>query len=827
MSISKKLDTYDAKSIRVLKGLDAVRKRPGMYIGDTDDGTGLHHMAFEVIDNSIDESLAGHCDKIDIILNDDNTLTIRDNGRGIPTEIHQGEGISAAEVIMTQLHAGGKFDHDSYKVSGGLHGVGVSVVNALSEYLKLNIFRNGKEYEVEFINGKAKKPLFEKGSVSNKTGTEIQFKPSKEIFSSIIFDFKILKERSTQLAYLNSGITINLSDKREQAKEENKLLVFNYVDGVKAYVKHLDGSKSSLINEPILIHSSKEPYMVDCGFNWNDGYYERILCFTNNIQQRDGGAHLSGLKAALTRTISKYAYQSGIAKKDKLIINGEDIREGFSCILSIKIPEPKFSSQTKDKLVSSEIKPIIENIISDRLGFWLEKNPSEAKLIVGKVVKAALAREAARKAKELTRRKGALDITSLPGKLADCQDRNPDNTELFIVEGDSAGGSAKQARDRKNQAILPLRGKILNAEKSREEKIVANLECSTLISAIGAGFGEDLNPEKIRYKKIIIMTDADVDGSHIRTLLLTFFFRKMQGLIKNGYLYIAQPPLYKIKKGTNIKYVKDESQFEKELLKIGIKDSILRIRNREKNNKKELKEENLTKLVKWCKGIKDIISRIPQTYNGKHIEYAAIAGGLDESIFTNKKDSDEMAQYIAKLINRGVSSGQPHWKTVSLDKGKVGFKFERMVKKFGDEVTTDQSIIDLNFIRDNKEIKELASFFTSNDKNGISLQFFNLDCEIENRGKIERIVCPSDVLQKIKNFARDGITIQRFKGLGEMNPDQLWDTTLNPETRTLVKVMLDDEDKALTTCTDLMGDDVSARKRFIDENYKYVQNLDI
>ena len=646
---------YSADSIKVLKGLDAVRKRPGMYIGDTDDGSGLHHMIFEVVDNSIDEALAGHCDQINISLNSNGSVTVEDNGRGIPTEIHSEEKISAAEVIMTQLHAGGKFDQDSYKVAGGLHGVGVSVVNALSEKLNLKIYRNGNEYEINFKNGKAEKPLKEIGSVKNKNGTLITFSPDKNIFSNIHFDLKILRQRFREMAFLNSSITLTLSDNREADK---KVSDFHYEGGIKEFVKYLDKSKKSLIDQPMFIEGEKNKIKFSCALWWNDSYYEQILSFTNNIRQKDGGTHLSGFRSALTRVVNNYFDQQKNGRKQQVVTNSDDIREGLTSIISVKVQDPKFSSQTKDKLVSSEVRPVIESIVNEKLTDWFEQNPQVSKLILQKIQKAAEAREAARKARELTRRKSSLEITNLPGKLADCQEKDPKLSEIFIVEGDSAGGSAKQGRDRKFQAILPLRGKILNTWKSRTDKILGSTEIGTLITALGTGIGnQEFNVEKLRYHKVVIMTDADVDGSHIRTLLLTFFFKEMRGLIENGNLYIARPPLYKIKRGKDELYLMDDNELYQELINYGSKDFIFKTAKGTTFEKKDLNKE-LLKIVE----VKSLLSKIPERYDKKVLEQIAIAGCLDVKKFNDKSEkTTQAAHYIAERINISAPDFDRGW----------------------------------------------------------------------------------------------------------------------------------------------------------------------
>ncbi|MBH21539.1 MAG: DNA topoisomerase (ATP-hydrolyzing) subunit B [Rhodobiaceae bacterium] len=799
---------YDAGSIKVLKGLDAVRKRPGMYIGDTDDGSGLHHMVYEVVDNSIDEALAGHCDKVDVFLNPDGSVTVRDNGRGIPIDIHEGEGISAAEVIMTQLHAGGKFDQNSYKVSGGLHGVGVSVVNALSSFLNLKIYRNNNIYEMTFKDGTPEEKLKLTGDCDEGvSGTEITFYPSDKIFTNIKFLFQTLEHRLRELAFLNSGVEINLSDNRGVDK---KSVSMNYTGGLEEFVKYLDKSKQLLIENPISLKLEKEGLSVEISLCWNDSYHENILCFTNNIPQRDGGTHLAGLRAGLTRTINNYSGQINHAKKDKIQITGEDAREGMTCVLSVKLPDPKFSSQTKDKLVSSEIRPVVESCVNDVLGSWFEEHPNEAKNIISKIIEAAFAREAARKARELTRRKGVLDISNLPGKLADCIERDPAKSELFIVEGDSAGGSAKQGRNRDCQAVLPLRGKILNVERARFDRMLSSNEIGTLITALGTGIGKDeFDITKLKYHKIIIMTDADVDGAHIRTLLLTFFYRWMRPLIDGGYLYIAQPPLYKVSKNRSERYIKVDKELEQYLIETGLDNVIYKSGSGSEHSANDLKE-----ILKISSNVRNILVQINHKYPKFIIEECAIAGALDHKLYDNKKYSQETASYIAKRLNNKGDS-------IGLGNNWVG--------------TTNQDN-DLIFERENRGVKESYTidkqFMFSSDAialNDLSakLQEVFLKAGTIKLKDIEEIIySPTELFEKVLNNGRKGAAIQRYKGLGEMNPEQLWETTLDPDMRTLLQVKVQEADEASNLFTRLMGDEVEPRREFIQDNALRVANLD-
>ena len=798
---------YGADSIKVLKGLDAVRKRPGMYIGDTDDGTGLHHMVFEVVDNSIDEALAGHCDKINISLNADGSVTVEDNGRGIPTEIHPEEKISAAEVIMTQLHAGGKFDQDSYKVSGGLHGVGVSVVNALSSSLKLKIFRDNRAYEINFKQGAAEDPLKDIGDNNGKQGTQITFTPDTNTFTNVEFSSKILEQRFREMAYLNPLISLNYCDRREADIKEIK---FNFEGGIKEFVKYLDKSKKPLTEEPIFIEGNKNKIEFACALWWNDSYYEQILAFTNNIRQKDGGTHLSGFRSAVTRVVNNF-YEESITKKNQVTTNSDDIREGLTCVLSVKVQDPKFSSQTKDKLVSSEVRPVVESLINEKLTSWFEQNPQVVKVILQKIQKAAEAREAARKARDLTRRKSSLEISNLPGKLADCQEKDPKLSEIFIVEGDSAGGSAKQGRDRKFQAILPLRGKILNTWKSRIDKILGSTEIGTLITALGVGIGkDDFDAQKLRYHKVVIMTDADVDGSHIRTLLLTFFFKEMRDLIRNGHLYIARPPLYKIKKGKEELYLMDDNDLSDALINYGAKRYIFESSEGNKYSDKELKKE-----LKKISTAQNLLGKIPDRYNKKFIEQIAIAGCLDVSKFKdNSTASSQAAKYISKRIDIITPDFERGWEG-EFDY-KTGFTFTRKVRGVDDKVIIDMDLIKSQAIETlSKNYDEVYGMFEKPGK---------LMGESEFK---ETIYSPSQLLEIINENGKKGLSLQRYKGLGEMNPEQLWETTLDPSNRLLMQVKIDDEVESKQIFEDLMGDDVAPRRKFIEDGAASVVNLDI
>ncbi len=790
---------YGAESIKVLKGLDAVRKRPGMYIGDTDDGSGLHHMVYEVVDNSIDEALAGFATEVSVMLNPDGSVTVTDNGRGIPTDIHKEEKVSAAEVIMTQLHAGGKFDQNSYKVSGGLHGVGVSVVNALSRWLKLTIWRDGKEHFMEFKDGEAVKPLKVVGDAKGKRGTQVTFLPSPKTFTMTEFDFATLEHRLRELAFLNSGVTIILSDRRHAVEKKVEM---KYEGGVEAFVKYLDRTKKALVPAPITIRAERDGITVEAALWWNDGYHESVLCFTNNIPQRDGGTHLAGFRGALTRQITNYADKLGSARKEKVALTGDDCREGLTAVLSVKVPDPKFSSQTKDKLVSSEVRPVVESVINDGLDKWLEENPAPAKTIVGKVVEAAAAREAARKARELTRRKGALDVSSLPGKLADCQERDPAKSELFIVEGDSAGGSAKQGRNREFQAVLPLRGKILNVERARMDKMLSSAEIGTLITALGTGIGEEFDAAKLRYHKIIIMTDADVDGAHIRTLLLTFFYRQMGALIEGGNIYIAQPPLYKVARGKSEQYLKDERALEDFLIATGVEEAVLRLASGE-----EIAGTDLRKTVEYARTIRNTLDGLHSRYDRRVIEQAAIAGVLRPEITGNPKMAKSAADYIAKRLDALAEETERGW-TGEFNEA-IGFTFTRTVRGVTSVAVIDQALLG------SAEARKLDSYAPDLQK-----MFPRPTPPAILRRKDENwpIHGPVGLFEAITGAGRKGVTLQRYKGLGEMNPEQLWETTLDTNARSLLQVKIREVDAADDIFSRLMGEEVEPRRDFIQEN---------
>ena len=796
-------EEYGADSIKVLKGLEAVRKRPGMYIGDTDDGSGLHHMVYEVVDNGIDEALAGHADAVTVTLHPDDSVSVSDNGRGIPVGIHEEEGVSAAEVIMTQLHAGGKFDQNSYKVSGGLHGVGVSVVNALSDWLELRIWRDGKEHHARFERGDTVKHLEVVGDSGGKTGTEVRFLASTTTFSNLDSQFKTLENRLRELAFLNSGVKIVLEDLRHP---EPVRVEMAYEGGVREFVKYLDRSKTPMIADPIYVEGEKDGIGVEVAMWWNDSYNEMVLPFTNNIPQRDGGTHMAGFRGALTRTINLYAQSSGIAKREKVNFTGDDAREGLTCVLSVKVPDPKFSSQTKDKLVSSEVRPAVEGLVNEKLAEWFEEHPQEARMIVGKIIEAALAREAARKARELTRRKNPMDVASLPGKLADCQEKDPAKSELFLVEGDSAGGSAKQGRSRQNQAVLPLRGKILNVERARFDRMLGSQEIGTLITALGTGIGRDeFNIDKLRYHKIIIMTDADVDGAHIRTLLLTFFFRQMPEVIEGGYLYIAQPPLYKVSRGKSEVYIKDQVGLEDYLIAQGIEGAVLRLPNGE-----EIAGKDLARVVEAARSFKRILEAFPTHYPRNILEQAAIAGAFDPG----RADADlqRVADEVAQRLDLVALEYERGWQ------GRItqdhGIRLSRVLRGVEEIRTLDGAVLRSGEARKLSEV--------SRDSRTVYVD----PARLARKDREQLIHGPTELLTAILEEGSKGQQMQRYKGLGEMNPNQLWETTLDPEARTLLQVKVDDLAEADDIFTKLMGDVVEPRREFIQQNALSVENLD-
>ena len=789
---------YGADSIKVLKGLDAVRKRPGMYIGDTDDGSGLHHMVFEVSDNAIDEALAGHCDRIDITLNPDGSVSVMDNGRGIPTGIHTEEGVSAAEVIMTQLHAGGKFentsDDNAYKVSGGLHGVGVSVVNALSDWLELNIWRDGQEHWMRFRHGDAEAPLKVLGPAApGQKGTKVTFMFSTDTFKNVTeYDFDKLEHRYRELAFLNSGVRLFLTDARH---EESKTIELYYEGGIAAFVSYLDRNKAAMMPEPIAISGTRDDVTIEVALEWNDSYYENVLCFTNTIPQRDGGTHLAAFRAALTRTLNNYAEKSGMLKKEKVSLTGEDMREGLTAIVSVKLPDPKFSSQTKDKLVSSEVRQPLESLMADKMAEWLEENPAHGKMIIQKVIDAAAAREAAKKARELTRRKGVLDIASLPGKLADCQERDPAKSELFLVEGDSAGGSAKQGRNRHNQAILPLKGKILNVERARFDKMLSSDQIGTLITALGAGIGrDDFNPDKVRYHKIVLMTDADVDGAHIRTLLLTFFYRQMPELITRGHVYIAQPPLYKVSKGKQSRYLKDQAEMDAYLIEEGSSEAELDLSTGERRLGLDLQA-----LVREAKAFKGGVDRLSQRAPAFAIEQAALAG-----LFAENADMTQASAAAAVRLNLYAEEGDGNWTGAPGEQGAVVFTRTR-------RAVQETIVLEETLLRslDARRLAERAAAF-----DGV----FSAPATYRRKDKSTTIRGPLDLLNAVLDAGKKGLAIQRYKGLGEMNPEQLWETTLDSNARTLLQVSVEHEEDANDLFAKLMGDVVEPRREFIQEN---------
>ena len=793
---------YGADSIKVLKGLEAVRKRPGMYIGDTDDGSGLHHMVYEVVDNGIDEALAGHATEVSVKIHADGSVSVRDNGRGIPVGIHEGEGVSAAEVIMTQLHAGGKFDQNSYKVSGGLHGVGVSVVNALSDWLELRIWRDGQEHVARFEGGFTKESLSVVGP-SDRTGTEVRFMASLSTFSNLDYSYKVLEHRLRELAFLNSGVRIVLEDERPAEALRTELF---YEGGVREFVRWIDRSKTAVMPSPIYMEGTRDGIGVEVAMWWNDTYNEMVLPFTNNIPQRDGGTHLAGLRGALTRTINLYAQSSGIAKKEKIAFTGDDAREGLTCVLSVKVPDPKFSSQTKDKLVSSEVRPAVENLVNDKLAEWFEENPQVARQVVGKIVEAALAREAARKARELTRRKTAMDVASLPGKLADCQEKDPAKAELFLVEGDSAGGSAKQGRSRQNQAILPLKGKILNVERARFDRMLASQEIGTLITAMGTGIGRDeFDVRKLRYHKIVIMTDADVDGAHIRTLLLTFFYRQMPQIIEAGHLYIAQPPLYKVGRGRSEVYLKDETAMEDYLVAQGTEGAVLRLPGGE-----EIAERDLDRVVQGARNFRRILDAFPTHYPRHILEQAALAGAFE----AGKADADLQgtADAVAKRLDQVAVEYEQGWT------GRItqdhGIRLARVLRGVEEVRTLDGAVLRSG------EARKLAQVSAE------TRDVYRDPARLARRDRENVVHGPIDLLEAVMAEGEKGLTLQRYKGLGEMNPGQLWETTLDPEARTLLQVRVEDVTEADDVFTKLMGDVVEPRREFIQDNALSVEHLD-
>ncbi|MEO9458418.1 MAG: DNA topoisomerase (ATP-hydrolyzing) subunit B [Lentilitoribacter sp.] len=798
---------YGADSIKVLKGLDAVRKRPGMYIGDTDDGSGLHHMVYEVVDNAIDEALAGHADIVTVTLNADGSCTVTDNGRGIPTGIHEEEGVSAAELIMTQLHAGGKFDQNSYKVSGGLHGVGVSVVNALSIWLKMKIHRDNEVHEMSFTHGVADAPLAKTGDREGRSGTEVTFLPSSETFTMTEFKYETLEHRLRELAFLNSGVRIVLTDNRHSDVRSDELY---YEGGLEAFVRYLDRTKKPLVEDPITITSERDGITVEVAMWWNESYHENVLCFTNNIPQRDGGTHMAGFRGALTRQVTGYADKSGLTKKQKVSLTGDDCREGLTAVLSVKVPDPKFSSQTKDKLVSSEVRPVVESQMNEALGMWLEEHPNEAKILVGKVCEAAHAREAARRARELTRRKGVLDIASLPGKLADCSERDPTKSEVFLVEGDSAGGSAKQGRSRDNQAILPLRGKILNVERARFDKMLSSQEIGTLITALGTGIGKDeFNADKLRYHKIIIMTDADVDGAHIRTLLLTFFFRQMPELIERGHLYIAQPPLYKVARGKSSRYLKDQAALEDYLITSGLEEAALEVASGEVRAGLDLRS-----VVDDALRLRTLLDGLHSRYNRSLVEQAAIAGALSAETFADPTQAAALATKVAERMDMISDETERGWSGKVTDTG--GLLLERVVRG-----VTEISLLDAALLasQDAQAIHQL---------NERLKDVYDEPATLRRKAAVEIIGGPMALLESVFSMGRKGLTdIQRYKGLGEMNADQLWETTLDPNVRSLLQVKISDAVNADDLFSRLMGDEVEPRREFIQDNALSVANLDI
>ena len=805
----QKPNEYGADSIKVLKGLEAVRKRPGMYIGDTDDGSGLHHMVYEVVDNGIDEALAGHANYVHVKIHADSSVSVRDNGRGIPVDMHPTEGVSAAEVIMTQLHAGGKFDQNSYKVSGGLHGVGVSVVNALSDWLELRVWRNGKEHYARFEHGDTAEHLRVVGDANGEKGTEVRFFASnkgtdpKGTFSNLDYSFETLERRLRELAFLNSGVRIILEDDRPAVPLMSEL---SYDGGVREFVRYLDRSKHPMMPEPIFMTGERSGIGVEVAMWWNDSYHETVLPFTNNIPQRDGGTHLAGLRAALTRTLTKYAQDSGIAKKEKIDFTGDDAREGLTCVLSVKVPDPKFSSQTKDKLVSSEVRPAVENLVGEKLSEWFEENPAQAKTIVGKIIEAAMAREAARKARELTRRKTAMDVNFLAGKLKDCSEKDPSKTEVFLVEGDSAGGSAQTGRDRRTQAVLPLRGKILNVERARFDRMLSSQEIGNLVMALGTGIGrDDFNIGKLRYHKIVIMTDADVDGAHIRTLLLTFFFRQMPELIEGGYLYIAQPPLYKVARGKSEVYLKDQAALDDYLIQQGIEGAVLRL-----GSGAEMAGADLLRVVEEARQLRRVLDAFPTHYPRHILEQSAIAGAFVPGAVD--ADLQGVADKVAKRLDLIALEYERGWQ------GRItqdhGIRLARILRGVEEVRTLDGSMLRSG------EARRTGSFTRSLQ------EVYETPATLIRKDRSQLIHGPLDLLKAILAEGEKGLTLQRYKGLGEMNPEQLWETTLDPDARTLLQVKIDDVTEADDMFTKLMGDDVEPRREFIQTNALRVEHLD-
>ncbi len=811
---ARKPAEYGADSIKVLKGLEAVRKRPGMYIGDTDDGSGLHHMVYEVVDNGIDEALAGHATEVVVTIHEDDSVSVRDNGRGIPVGIHPEEGVSAAEVIMTQLHAGGKFNNtddsgNAYKVSGGLHGVGVSVVNALSEWLDLTVWRDDKEYRGRFEFGECTTHVYEFGPAPGQRGTQVRFLASAKTnrpdgtFSNLEYSFKTLEHRLRELAFLNSGVRIELHDLRSAEPQHVELY---YDGGVREFVKYLDRSKQAVMPEPIYMVGERNGIGVEVAMWWNDTYHENVLPFTNNIPQRDGGTHMAGFRGALTRCVTAYAQSSGIAKKEKVDFTGDDAREGLTCVLSVKVPDPKFSSQTKDKLVSSEVRPAVENLVNEKLSEWFEENPAIAKVIVGKIVEAALAREAARKARELTRRKTAMDVNFLAGKLKDCTEKDPSKSEVFLVEGDSAGGSAQTGRDRKNQAILPLRGKILNVERARFDKMLGSQEIGNLVMALGTGIGRDeFNIEKLRYHKVVIMTDADVDGAHIRTLLLTFFFRQMPELIEGGYLYIAQPPLYKVSRGKSEVYLKDQAALEDYLIEQGVDGAVLRLASGE-----EIAGQDLARVIEGARQFRRILDAFPNHYPRPILEQAALAGAFDAG--AADRDLQAVADLVAKRLDLVAAEYERGWS------GRItqdhGIRLSRILRGVEELRTLDGAVLRSGEAR---RLSQVAA--THRD-------VYRNPARLVRKDREQMIHGPSDLMSSILAEGEKGLSLQRYKGLGEMNPEQLWETTLDPDARTLLQVRIDDVTEADDIFTKLMGDVVEPRREFIQQNALSVENLD-